>query len=49
MKTLFAGLVAGLAILVLALQTLASGAESDHLSVARAAAPAAQDLSLIHI
>ncbi len=42
-KTLFAGLVAGLAILVLALHTLASGAESDRLSVARAAAPAGQD------
>ena len=40
-KTLFAGLVAGLAILVLALHTLASGAESDRLSVA--AVPAGQD------
>lgn len=40
-KTLFAGLVAGLAILVLALHTLASGAESDRLSVA--AVPAEQD------
>ena len=43
MKTLFAGLVAGLAILVLALHALASGAESDRLSASRAAAPAAQD------
>ena len=40
-KTLFAGLVAGLAILVLALHTLASGAESERMSVA--AAPAGQD------
>lgn len=45
MKTLFAGLVAGLAILVIAFHTLASGAESDRLSVARAAVPAVQDAS----